>query len=121
MKISDAEWLVMRVLWDRPAVGAAEVIEALVPQTGWSHRTVRTLLNRLVDKGALEARRSGERNLYRPKVTQDRCVRQESRSFLEKVFDGDAGAMLVHFLEHEEVSPEQLRQLKAMLDARKKN
>ena len=120
MKISDSEWLVMRVLWDRGPVGAAEVIGAIVPQTGWSHRTVRTLLNRLTDKGVIEARRDGERNIYRPKVAQSQCIRRESRSFLDKVFDGDAGQMLVHFFEHEKISPDQLKKLRALLNARQK-
>lgn len=120
MKISDSEWRVMHVLWEHGSAGAAEVIEAVLPETGWSHRTVRTLLNRLVDKGVLEARRDGERNIYRPKVAQSQCMREESRSFLNKVFDGDAGRMLVHFLEHEKITPEQLEQLRAALNARKK-
>jgi BlaI family penicillinase repressor len=120
MKISDAEWLVMRVIWRREPVGAAEVIEALVPETGWSHRTVRTLLNRLVKKGVLRAEMRGGRNIYRAKVAQSQCVRHESQSFLQKVFDGDAGEMLVHFVRHEQIPPEQIRQLKALLDAKQR-
>src|SRR5271155_2335657 len=104
MKISDAEWLVMRVVWGCGSAGAAEVIEALIPRTGWSHRTVRTLLNRLVKKGVLGAEMDGGRNIYRPRIEQSQCVRGESRSFLKKVFDGDAGEMLVHFIKHEEIS-----------------
>jgi BlaI family penicillinase repressor len=118
MKISDAEWLVMRVIWGSGSRGAAEVIETLVPQTGWSHRTVRTLLNRLVKKGVLDAQRDGDRNIYRPKIAQSQCVRRESQSFLEKVFDGDAGEMLVHFLKHENISPQQIKQLKTLLNAK---
>lgn len=120
MRISDSEWLVMRVLWDSGPAGAAEVIEAVVPRTQWSHRTVRTLLNRLVEKGAIEARRRGERNIYRAKVRQSQCAHRESRSFLEKVFDGDAGRMLTHFLEHEKITPEQIKQLRALLNAQAK-
>src|SRR5580698_8723584 len=98
MKIADTEWLVMRVVWQTGPVGAAEVIAAVLPQTKWSHRTVRTLLNRLVEKGALRAEMVDGRNIYRAKVAQSQCVRRESRSFLNRVFDGDAGRMLVHFV-----------------------
>ena len=68
MKIADTEWLVMRVVWQQGRIGAAEVIAAVLPQTGWSHRTVRTLLNRLVKKGALSAEMVEGRNMYRAAV-----------------------------------------------------
>ncbi len=118
MKIAETEWMVMRIVWGRGAVGAAEVIEAVLPQTGWSHRTVRTLLNRLVAKGALRAEMVEGRNIYRAKVAESQCVRQESRSFLKKVFQGDAGRMLAHFVENEKMTPEQIKQLKALLNAK---
>jgi predicted transcriptional regulator len=73
MNISDAEWEVMQVVWRRRSVTAAEVIEALVPRTGWSHRTVRTLLARLVDKGVLAVEQEGHRYRYRPLVSRTRC------------------------------------------------
>jgi BlaI family transcriptional regulator, penicillinase repressor len=116
MKISDAEWLVMQVVWRHESVGAADVIGELLPGTEWNHRTIRTLLNRLVEKGAIEARLREGRNVYRAKVTQQECVREESRSFLDKVFGGDAAEMLFHFVKHEKISPRQIQQLKALLD-----
>jgi len=119
MKISDTEWLVMHVVWQRGPVGAAEVIEALLPETGWSHRTVRTLLNRLVKKGAIRAELVDGRNIYRAKVAQSQCVRQESRSFLNKVFGGDASLMLLHFVQSEKLTPEQINELKALLNAKR--
>jgi BlaI family penicillinase repressor len=118
VKISDAEWQVMRVVWKSGSAGAAEVIDALVPQTGWSHRTVRTLLNRLVKKGVLSAELDGGRNIYRSRFEQSQCLRGESRSFLNKVFDGDAGEMLVHFIKHEDISADQIKQMKALLNTK---
>jgi BlaI family transcriptional regulator, penicillinase repressor len=120
MQISNAEWQVMRVVWEQGSVGAAEVIESLLATTHWSHRTVRSLLNRLVKKGALEARRVGGRNIYRAKLAQSRCVRREGQSFLNKVFDGDAGALLVHFIESQHIAPDELKKLKALLGAKQK-
>ncbi|MHC4398689.1 MAG: BlaI/MecI/CopY family transcriptional regulator [Planctomycetota bacterium] len=120
MKISDAEWRVMRVVWQGRVVTAAAVIEQLVPETGWSHRTVRTLLGRLVDKGALAAEREGNRYFYRPMVDQAQCVREETQSFVDKVFEGDAGELLVHFVRHEEMSPQQIDELKRLLDEKQK-
>jgi len=121
MKISDAEWLVMQVVWRLGSAGAAEVIDEVLPETGWNHRTARSLLNRLVEKGALAAELREGRNVYRPRVTRRECVREESRSFLNKVFCGDAAEMLFHFVENEQISPEQVRQLKALLDERQQD
>ena len=120
MKISEAEWRVMRILWRRRTATAAEVIEELLPETGWSHRTVRTLLGRLVEKGALATEEDGHRYAYRPKISQSRCVREETRSFLEKVFDGDAAELLIHFVRNETLPPEQIDAIKRLLDEKGK-
>jgi BlaI family transcriptional regulator, penicillinase repressor len=120
MKISDAEWRLMRILWRRRAATAADVIEELLPETGWSHRTVRTLLGRLVEKGAIVFEQEGNRYVYRPKVTQSRCVRQETRSFVEKVFGGDATELLIHFVQNEAITPQQVDELKRLLDEKGK-
>jgi BlaI family penicillinase repressor len=114
--ITDAEWRVMQVVWERQAATAAEVIAALADATGWRHRTIRTLLARLVDKGALAARADGNRYLYRPRVSREACVRREGRSFLQKVFGGDAGELLVHFVRGTDMTPEQIDELKRLLD-----
>ncbi len=119
LHISDAEWRVMQVVWGRKAVTAAEVIAALAPVTRWRHRTVRTLLARLVEKGVLTAEAQGNRYLYRPLVSRGKCVRSESRSFLNRVFGGDAADLLVHFVRHADISPEQITELKRLLDEKR--
>jgi BlaI family penicillinase repressor len=119
-KISDSEWRVMQVIWDRESATAADVIAALSPQMAWSHRTIRTLLARLADKGILEATADGHRNVYRPLVSRAKCVRDEGGSFLDRVFGGDVGELLVHFVRRADISPEQVEQLKALLDERRR-
>jgi BlaI family transcriptional regulator, penicillinase repressor len=119
VQISDAEWRVMQVVWERKAATAAEVIAALAGPTGWRHRTVRTLLARLVDKGVLAAEADGNRYVYRPLVSRGTCVRAESRSFLEKVFGGDTAELLVHFVRGADIAPEQIEQLKRLLDEKR--
>ena len=117
--ISDAEWQVMQMIWERRSATAAEVIALLSPQTGWRHRTVRTLLARLVEKGALSARADGNRYVYTPLVSRTRCVRQEGRAFLNKVFGGDATELLVHFLRDTNISAEEIDKLKRLLDEKR--
>ncbi len=120
ISITDAEWGVMQVIWKARQATAAEVIEQLTPVTGWSHRTVRTLLGRLVDKGALTALEDGQRYLYKPAVTKKRCVRAASHSFLEKVFAGDPTELLVHFVQDSDLSAEEAERLKRLLDEKMK-
>lgn len=120
MKISDTQWQVVQVIWSCGPIGAAEVIDDLVPKTGWSHRTVRTLLTRLVEKGVLRAELIDGRNIYTANVPQSQCIRDESKTFLEKVFGGDAGEMLVHFVENEDMTLDQIKQLRKLLDSKQK-
>ena len=115
-RISDAEWEVMQIVWDSSPIGAAEIVEKLSPETDWNHRTIRTMLNRLVSKGALSYREVGNRYLYRPKVKREQYVKAQSRSFLEKMFSGDAASMLVHFVESEALSTDDLARLREVLD-----
>ena len=116
VQISDAEWVVMEVLWRMPSAAAADVIAELADSSDWNHRTVRTLLTRLVNKGALEARSAGHRYVYRPAVSREKCVRLESRSFLDKVFAGDAAELLLHFARHSKITAVQIKQLRKLLD-----
>ena len=97
-------------------VPAADVIEAVAEDRGWNHRTIRTLLGRLVEKGALQYEVDGNRYLYRPALTRERCVRRESRTFAEKIFAGDIGSLLVHFVQEAEITPQEIQRLKEMLD-----
>jgi BlaI family penicillinase repressor len=118
MNISDAEWQVMQIVWKRRTATAAEIIAELCPESGWSHRTVRTLLARLVEKGALAATAEGKRYIYRATVSRSRCIREEGRSFLKRVFGGNAGELLVHFVRDADITPEQIDELKRQLDER---
>jgi BlaI family penicillinase repressor len=119
LQISDAEWAVMEPIWAADACTAADVIKALRATHDWNHSTIRTLLARLVEKGALAYDVDGPRYIYRAAVTRQRCVRQEGRSFLEKAFGGDVAALVAHFVEESPLDRDQIEQLRRLL-ARKK-
>jgi BlaI family penicillinase repressor len=116
--ISDAEWEVMQAFWGASPLMAHDVVERVAAKNRWSPRTVKTLLNRLVKKGALGFEAEGKRYRYHPKVTREECVRRESRSFLHRVFGGQAPAMLAHFVSETPLTAEEIRQLRDLLDRR---
>ncbi len=120
LQISDSEWDVMEPIWAVGACTAADVIRQLRPTHDWNHSTIRTLLARLVEKGALAYDVDGSRYIYRAAVSRQRCVRQKGRSFLEKAFGGDVAALLAHFVEESSLERDQVEQLRQLL-AQKKN
>ena len=119
--ISDSEWDVMNVLWSADApLGANDVVARLAGVRDWSPRTVKTLLNRLINKGALAYETQGKRYLYRPRVTREQCVREETRSFLSRVFANAPGPMLLQFVAQARLTPEEVEALKRLLDKKGK-
>ncbi len=118
-KISESEWLVMKVLWANSSSTANEVVDALDDTTTWSPKTIRTLLGRLVKKKALGFKKQGRIYHYFPRVEEAECVRAESRSFLERVYGGALTPMIANFIEQEDLSPEQIDELKRILEKRR--
>ena len=119
-RISETEWEVMKVLWAKAPRSAGEVIETLTStDPTWHPRTVKTFLTRLVGKKALGFRKEGRSYLYRPLVKETECVAAASDSFLDRVFGGSLKPMLAHFVEQRRLSPEEIRELKNLLDERK--
>lgn len=116
--ISEAEWRVMEVLWEESPQTSREVIERLATVADWSPKTVKTLLGRLVRKGVLGYEEVGNRYLYVPRVSRRDAVRAEGRSFVERIFSGDAAAALLHFARHAELSREEIVELERLLDER---
>ena len=118
--ISEAEWEVMSVIWDSSPITATGVIEKLAGKKNWNPRTIKTLLNRLVKKGALTFDVEGKRYLYRPAVARVDCVKSESRSFLGRVFGGVAAEMLLRFVDEVQLSRAEIEELKRVLEKKGK-
>ena len=115
-QISDAEWEVMKAVWDWGPLTAGQVVDRLAGERRWKPRTVKTLLNRLVQKGAVAMEIDGRRYVYRAKVPRDAVIKRETRSFLSRVFDGAAAPAIVHFIEQGRLTPDEIRQLRETLD-----
>ena len=115
--IAESEWSIMEALWESAPQTASEVAKTLRPTMNWAENTVRTLLTRLVEKGALKTSEnaSGTRT-FLPAVKREACVRAEGESFMQRMFGGAAKPLLVHFAQNSKLTAEEVRELKKILD-----
>ena len=118
-RISGAEHEVMEVLWRDSPLTAAEVAERVPAERRWSVRTVKTLLARLLAKGALVYEAQGRRYLYRPAVARDDYVAQESRRLLDRLFGGRVTPLVAQLAERECLSERDIAEIEALLKALK--
>jgi BlaI family transcriptional regulator, penicillinase repressor len=117
-QISEAELVVMRVIWNQSPATANQVVQALRDQTHWKPKTIHTLLSRLRRKGALTHTRLGREYLFRPLVAAADYAHDASRSFLGRVFGGEIAPFLACFLEREELTAREIQELRRLLDER---
>lgn len=118
-RISETEWEVMRVIWDRHPVTAAEVIARLTHEDPtWHPKTIRTFLARLVQKGVLGYESEGRRYVYEPRVTEQACTAEATESFLDRVFGGSLRPMLAHFVRQRKLSRRDIEELKRILEGK---
>jgi predicted transcriptional regulator len=116
MNISDAESIVMDVLWQRHPLASEEVVAALSEAQDWQEATIKTLLNRLLKKGAIAAERDGRRYLYSPVLSREAWLTQTSRGLLDRLFDGRVAPLVAHFSEQKALSRKDIAELRALLE-----
>jgi BlaI family penicillinase repressor len=114
-KISEAEWEVMKLLWKSSPATANEIVKILSGKTHWKRETIRTLINRLVQKKAVGFNKNGRQYHYYPLVTEAECVKSETKSFLKRFGKSSVEPMLAAFVEEENLSPERLGRLRRIL------
>ena len=104
--ISSAEWHVMEIVWEHKNVTAQQVIDTITQNTKWAAATVKTLINRLKEKGYLDFEVEGRAYRYYATISRDECVHAEADSFLKKLFKGNLTPMIAHFTEEHNLSSE---------------
>ncbi|MBB3781157.1 putative transcriptional regulator [Xanthomonas campestris] len=115
MPISEAEAVVMQVLWDAAPRSADDVVAALAAHSNWAEPTVKTLLNRLLGKGAICAVKEGRRYLYSPVLTREQWVQQQSEGLLQRLFGGRVAPLVAHFSERGKLSASDIAELKQLI------
>lgn len=116
MQISEAESVVMDVLWQRHPRAAEDVVAALGDAQQWQEATIKTLLNRLLKKGAITAEKEGRRYLYAPVLRREDWVLGESESLLDRLFGGRVAPLVAHFSEHRKLSRKDIAELRKLLE-----
>ena len=116
MQISDAELEVMKVLWKRPGLSAADVHDALAGKQDWSRQTVKTLLARLAEKGALKTVEEGRRYLSSPAVDRADYQTRAAGQFVDKVFAGRAAPLVAHLADSRGLTPEDIAELESLIE-----
>lgn len=121
-QISEAEWQVMKVLWNKPGLSAAQVSNEVLKDNNWSDGTTRTYLRRLIDKGALryEQDKSDSRIYYYFPIIEERAALEyESKSFLSRIVKGKASVVLASLIESSDLSDKDIKELENILQKRR--
>lgn len=115
MKISGAESLVMEALWREAPQTSEQLCATVGPEQNWSEPTVRTLLRRLVAKGAVSTTAEGRRFFYSPVLSRADYVASESQGLVDRLFNGSLGALVSHFSEREALTQQDLDELREIV------
>ncbi len=114
-QISEAEFEVMKIVWKYAPISTNEITERLVKTTTWNPKTIQTLIKRLVTKGALAYEKQSRVFVYTPLVDENEYIGQESRSFLNRFYNGNITSMLSAFIENEKLTENEISTLRSLL------
>lgn len=117
ISISEAEAEVMAVLWRADQRSAEDIAVAMAERQDWQLATIKTLLNRLLNKGAISAKKDGRRYLYSALLQRSEWQRRQSTDLIDRVFDGNVAPLVAHFSRHRKLAPADVEALKKLIDA----
>lgn len=119
VNLSDGEWKIMNVLWEKERGTITELTAALQEETGWDKHIIITMLNRMEKKGAIAYKKEGRAKMFYPIVPRGEVSMQETRGFLQKVFRGSLGMMVNAMVEDQALSGEEIQELYDILEQAK--
>lgn len=120
IELTEAEWSIIKAVWEREPCTAPDVQERLEAATSWTYSTVRTLMDRMVGKGLLQSEKLRNLTLYRSAVTREQAQRGELQYALKHAFDGALAPMVQRLIETRDLSVRELEELEAMIRAKRK-
>ncbi len=121
MKLTEPEWLIMNTLWDKHPAKARDVVERLPSSVNWAYTTVKTMLDRLVEKKAVSKSKRGNTGLYEPRLSRRQARRTALRMVLDRAFDGAFGPMMYFLVEDESLSAGERKELIKILSGKSRS
>ena len=119
-ELTEAEWAIIKAVWDKEPCTAPDIQQKLLRQTAWTYSTVRTLMDRMVVKGLLAAEKVRNLTIYRSAVTREQAQRGELFYALKHAFNGALTPMVQCLLDTGHLSADELTELEALIKAKKK-
>jgi predicted transcriptional regulator len=119
-RISEAELQLLQLLWEESPLGATEIAERVPAVRGWSLATVKTLLSRLLAKGAVSATSEGRRFRYRPVVERETIAAGQADRLVDRLFGGRVSPLVAQLAEQREIDPDDLAELEALVRSLRK-
>ena len=113
--VSEAESVVLEALWVNSPMATEDVVAALKSQRDWQEPTIKTLLSRLLKKGAISAKRDGRRYLYSPVLRREDWLLRESEGLLARLFGGRIAPLVAHFSKQKKLTRKDLAELKGLI------
>lgn len=118
-ELTQAEWAIIKVVWDLEPCAAPSVQEALLHDRAWSYSTVRTLMDRMAAKGILKTEKIRHMTLFRSAVTREEAQRGETLYALNTAFNGALAPMVQCLLDQHDLSPRDLEELERLIQAKR--
>lgn len=115
-KVSDAEWEVMKIIWKNPKTTSAFIIKSLSSEQMWKPATIKSLISRLLNKEVIGYEKDGKEYLYYALIREEEYIKAESTSFLKRVFGGSFNSMILNFVKSEDISKEEIDELREILN-----
>ena len=116
LTIGEAELEIMKVLWRAEAPINSQQISAAVEEKGWKRTTISTFLTRLVQKGAVSAKKQGKMYLYSPVISQKEYRKGQTKNLIKSLYDGSISEFAVSLFKNEKLSKNEIEELKKLID-----
>jgi BlaI family penicillinase repressor len=120
-ELTEAEWIIMKVVWENEPCAAGTVQEALEESKDWAYSTVKTTMDRMANKSLLKITKIRNLQLFSSVISQEDAKKGEFRKMLKRAFDGALTPMMQFLLQQEDLSKDDLSQLRQFVDNAQQN
>lgn len=114
--LTEAEWKIMQLLWEKCSMTMMEITRALEKQTGWTKNTVTTLLKRMIQKGTVHVDETGSVKRYRPIADKEKVTQEQTDTLLKRLFSGKASLLVANLVERGNMTEDEVSEIKSMLE-----